>query len=54
VPPNQLDRLRSARHGIERDFAFDQFVSQGLSMQPLQAVLHGIVQMTGFSLYADS
>jgi len=33
VPPNQIDRKRSARHGIERDFAFERFLSQGLSMQ---------------------
>jgi hypothetical protein len=25
--------MRSVRHGIERDFAFEHFVSQGLSMQ---------------------
>jgi hypothetical protein len=46
--------MRGVRHGIERDFAFEHFVSQGLSMQPLQAVLHGIAQSTGFSLHADS
>ena len=32
MPPNQPDRKRSARHGIERDFAFERFLSQGLSM----------------------
>jgi hypothetical protein len=31
--PNQPDRKRSARHGIERDFAFERFLWQGLSMQ---------------------
>src|SRR5205823_1158846 len=25
--------MRSARHGIRRDFAFERFVSQGLSME---------------------
>ncbi len=33
MPPNQPDRKRSARHGIERDFAFERFLWQGLSMQ---------------------
>jgi hypothetical protein len=33
MPPNQPDRKRSARHGIERDFAFERFLSQGLSAQ---------------------
>jgi hypothetical protein len=31
VPPNQPDRMRRARHGIERDFAFKRFVSQEFS-----------------------
>ena len=31
--PNQPDRIRSARDGIERDFAVERFVSQELSME---------------------
>ena len=27
MPPNQPDRMRSARYGIERDFAFERIVS---------------------------
>ena len=33
MSPNQPDRIRSARDGIERDFAVERFVSQGLSME---------------------
>ena len=33
VSPNQPDRVRSARDGIERDLAFERFVSQGFSIQ---------------------
>src|SRR5207249_927469 len=33
MPPNKPDRMRGVRHGIERDFAFERFLWQGLSMQ---------------------
>ena len=33
MSPNQPDRIRSARDGIERDFAVERFVSQGLFME---------------------
>jgi hypothetical protein len=31
MPPNQPDRMRGVRHGIEREFAFERFVSQEFS-----------------------
>ena len=49
--PNQPDRKRSARHGIERDFAFERFLWQGLSMQCRYGGVPGsaLPQTTGFS-----
>jgi len=32
VLPNQPNRMRSARHGIERDSGFEQFASQEVSI----------------------
>jgi hypothetical protein len=42
MPPSQPDRVRNARQGIERDIAFEQFVSQGLSVRAAEgaAELH--------------
>ena len=49
--PNQPDRKRSARHGIERDFAFERFLWQGLSMQCRYGGVPGsaLPRTTGFS-----
>jgi len=50
VLPNQPNRMRSARHGIERDSGFEQFASQEVSIGTrLPAPPTGLPWTTGFS-----
>ena len=52
MPPNQPDRMQSARDGIERDFAFERFVSQGLSLQRRYGRCRAALpRLTGFPRY---